>query len=53
MIEEYETGENNYCKCLNKYVVFFKYPHSIRMGVDYVLIEFDMEVQPLVTHNAA
>ena len=23
------------------------------MGVDYVLIGFDMEVQPLVTHNAA
>ena len=23
------------------------------MGVDYVVIVFDMEVQPLVTHNAA
>ena len=23
------------------------------MGVDYVVIIFDMEVQPLVTHNAA
>ena len=23
------------------------------MGVDYVVIGFDMEVQPLVTHNAA
>ena len=22
------------------------------MGVDYVVIDFDMEVQPLVTHNA-
>ena len=22
------------------------------MGVDYVVISFDMEVQPLVTHNA-
>ena len=23
------------------------------VGVDYVVIGFDMEVQPLVTHNAA
>ena len=23
------------------------------MGVDYVVIGFDMEVQPVVTHNAA
>ena len=23
------------------------------MGVDYVVIGFDMKVQPLVTHNAA
>ena len=23
------------------------------MGVDFVVIGFDMEVQPLVTHNAA
>ena len=23
------------------------------MGIDYVVIGFDMEVQPLVTHNAA
>ena len=23
------------------------------MGVDYVVIGFDMEIQPLVTHNAA
>ena len=26
---------------------------STHMGVDYVVIGFDMEVQPLVTHNAA
>ena len=26
---------------------------STRMGVDYVVIGFDMEVQPLVTHSAA
>ena len=26
---------------------------STPMGVDYVVIRFDMEVQPLVTHNAA
>ena len=26
---------------------------SSPMGVDYVVIGFDMEVQPLVTHNAA
>ena len=26
---------------------------STPMGVDYVVIGFDMEVQPLVTHNAA
>ena len=26
---------------------------SVIMGVDYVVIGFDMEVQPLVTHNAA
>ena len=25
---------------------------STPMGVDYVVIGFDMEVQPLVTHNA-
>ena len=26
---------------------------SMPMGVDYVVIGFDMEVQPLVIHNAA
>ena len=26
---------------------------STPMGVDYVVTGFDMEVQPLVTHNAA
>ena len=26
---------------------------STPMGVDYEVIGFDMEVQPLVTHNAA
>ena len=26
---------------------------STPMGVDFVVIGFDMEVQPLVTHNAA
>ena len=26
---------------------------STPMGIDYVEIGFDMEVQPLVTHNAA
>ena len=26
---------------------------STPMGVDYVVIGFDMEVQPLGTHNAA
>ena len=26
---------------------------STPMGVDYVVIGFDMEVQPLVIHNAA
>ena len=26
---------------------------STPMGVDYIVIGFDMEVQPLVTHNAA
>ena len=26
---------------------------GVDMGVDYVVIGFDMEVQPLVTHNAA
>ena len=26
---------------------------SMPMGIDYVVIGFDMEVQPLVTHNAA
>ena len=25
---------------------------STPMGVDYVVIGFDMEVQPIVTHNA-
>ena len=32
---------------------FHKYLLSTPMGVDYVVIGFDMEVQPLVTHNAA
>ena len=37
----------------------FKHSHfgfallSTPMGIDYVVIGFDMEVQPLVTHNAA
>ena len=26
---------------------------SMPMGIDYVVVGFDMEVQPLVTHNAA
>ena len=26
---------------------------SMPMGVDYVVIGFDVEVQPVVTHNAA
>ena len=26
---------------------------SMPMGIDYVVIGFDMKVQPLVTHNAA
>ena len=26
---------------------------AMPMGIDYVVIGFDMEVQPLVTHNAA
>ena len=31
------------------------YAHGCRlyMGVDYIVIGFDMEVQPLVTYNAA
>ena len=33
----------------NHYACFLSTP----MGVDYVVIGFDMEVQPLVTHNAA
>ena len=31
----------------------FKASLSTPMGVDYVAIGFDMEIQPLVTHNAA
>ena len=30
-----------------------RYLLSTPMGVDYVVIGFDMEVQPLVTHNVA
>ena len=26
---------------------------SMSLGVDYLVIAFDMEIQPLVTHNAA
>ena len=26
---------------------------SLPMGIDYLVIGFDMEVQPLVSHNAA
>ena len=26
---------------------------SMPMGIDYLVIGFDMEVQPLVSHNAA
>ena len=35
---------------LNQLVVFLL---STPMGIDYVVIGFNMEVQPLVTHNAA
>ena len=40
----------------SKHNVTYRLPYcllSTPMGVDYVVIGFDMEVQPLVTHNAA
>ena len=51
------VNENIYQTFGNKqYLIFRKYffvSLSTPMGVDYVVIGFDMEVQPLVTHNAA
>ena len=35
------------------YLNLFQQSLSTPMGVDYVVIGLDMEVQPLVTHNAA
>ena len=51
----------NYYVCSKHFVCFYSQgpkviPQSLLstpMGVDYVVIGFDMEVQPLVTHNAA
>ena len=39
--------------CLVNECILFKCLLSTPMGVDYVVIGFDMGVQPLVTHNAA
>ena len=39
--------------CIKYYEHFFNGLLSTPMGVDYVVIGFDMELQPLVTHNAA
>ena len=38
---------------LRKFTVYMSEFLSMPMGLDYVVIGFDMEVQPLVTHNAA
>ena len=37
----------------NRYVQVHPNLLSTPMGVDYVVIGFNMELQPLVTHNAA
>ena len=45
---------NNWNKVVLKVKCLWKRKSlSLPMGVDYVVIGFDMEVQPLVTHNAA
>ena len=46
-----EKGSHYYAKEGNNSYV--PYLLSTPMGADYVVIGFDMEVQPLVTHNAA
>ena len=43
---EYVAFTGKDCYCLSVLL-------STPMGVDYVVIGFDMEVQPLITHNAA
>ena len=35
------------------YIIILTCLLSTPIGVDYVVIGFDMEIQPLVTHNAA
>ena len=40
-------------KCGGSRKISIIYLLSTPMGVDYVVIGFDMEVQPLVTHNSA
>ena len=42
---EYLNGAQ---RCMTNFILL-----SMPMGIDYVIIGFDMEVQPLVTHNAA
>ena len=44
---------NNITKRIISFRVVSNTLLSTPMGVDYVVVGFDMEVQPLVTHNAA
>ena len=51
----HQVGANVESQCrLSLKTKAYKYTLlSTPMGIDYVVIGFDMEVQPLVTHNAA
>ena len=44
---------NNFTKRIISFRVVGNNLLSTPIGVDYVVLDFDMEVQPLVTHNAA
>ena len=53
IIQHYETLQNYPFVDFYFYIEHLSSLLSTPMGVDYVVIGFDMEVQPLVTHNAA
>ena len=42
-----------FCESYTCYTIGLTFLLSTPMGIEYVVFGFDMEVQPLVTHNAA
>ena len=48
------AGDRGYIfRCQSTFRIWFVHMYFIvYMGVDYVVVGFDMEVQPFVTHNA-